>query len=214
MKGSGDTTFHYVQVLCFLLIAATVTLIWSIVDRRRTGYHRLYLGLRVLVRIILGGTLISYGAAKVIQTQFPPPQLNRLLQPVGEMSPMGLLWTFMGASPPYNVFTGASEMLAGVLLFFPTTTLVGALLAMAVMTQVVALNFCYDVPVKLFSTHLLAESIFLVAPDARRLANVLLLNRDVAPAPRETVLQRPNHLRAAFVLKLLFLMLVAGGKPL
>jgi len=67
--------------------------------------------------------------------------------------------TFMGASTPYNVFTGASEMLAGVLLFFPTTTLLGALLAMAVMTQVVALNFCYDVPVKLFSTHLLAESI-------------------------------------------------------
>ena len=32
MKGSGDTTFHYVQVLCFLLIAATVTLIWSIVE--------------------------------------------------------------------------------------------------------------------------------------------------------------------------------------
>jgi hypothetical protein len=32
MNGSGDTTFHYVQVLGFLLIAATVTLIWSIVE--------------------------------------------------------------------------------------------------------------------------------------------------------------------------------------
>jgi hypothetical protein len=47
-------------------------------------------------------------------------------------------------------------------------------------------NMTYDVPVKLFAFHLVLMSIFLIAPDARRLINWFLLNRPVVPdsAPR------------------------------
>ena len=204
-NGSGDTTFHYVQVLCFVLLALTATLVWSLADYKRTHYHRLYLGLRVLVRLSLGIALIGYGAAKVIPSQFPPLALHRLVQPFGDASPMGLLWSFMGASAPYTIFSGAAEMLAGLLLFFPRTTTLGALVSIGVMSHVVVLNFCYDVPVKLFSLHLLALAIFLAAPDARRLINLFVLNRTVEPALTQTVLQRPAFLRAGFVLKILLL---------
>ena len=204
-NGSGDTTFHYVQVLCFVLTALAAALVWSLADYKRAHYHRLYLGLRVLVRLSLGMALIGYGAAKVIPSQFPPWALHRLVQPFGDASPMGLLWSFMGASAPYTVFSGAVEMLAGLLLFFPRTTTLGALVSIGVMSHVVVLNFCYDVPVKLFSLHLLALAIFLAAPDARRLLNLFVLNRTADPASAETVLRRPAFLRAAFVLKLLLL---------
>ena len=204
-NGSGDTTFHYVQVLCFVLMALAAALVWSLAGRKRNHDHRLYLGLRVLVRLTLGGLLIMYGAAKVIPSQFPPLSLHRLVQPFGDASPMGLLWSFMGASAPYTIFSGAVEMLAGMLLFFPRTTTLGALVSIAVMSHVVVLNFCYDVPVKLFSLHLLALAIFLAAPDAGRLLNLFLLNRTAGPASEETVLRRPAFLRAAFVLKLLLL---------
>ena len=205
LNGSGDTTFHYVQVLCFVMMALAAALVWSLADRKRAHDHRLYLGLRVLVRLSLGGLLIMYGAAKVIPSQFPPLALHRLVQLFGDASPMGLLWTFMGASAPYTIFSGAVEMLAGLLLFFPRTTTLGALVSIAVMSHVVVLNFCYDVPVKLFSLHLLALAIFLAAPDARRLLNLFVLNRTADPASAETVLRRPAFLRAAFVLKLLLL---------
>src|SRR5262245_36800808 len=33
--GSGDTTLSYVHVFCFLVLAATGTLAWSILDRQR-----------------------------------------------------------------------------------------------------------------------------------------------------------------------------------
>ena len=204
-NGSGDTTFHYVQVLCFVLTALAVALVWSLADYKRAHDHRLYLGLRVLVRLSLGMALIGYGAAKVIPSQFPPLSLHRLLQPFGDASPMGLLWSFMGASAPYTIFSGAVEMLAGLLLFFPRTTTLGALVSIGVMSHVVVLNFCYDVPVKLLSLHLLALAIFLAAPDARRLLNLFVLNRAAGPALTETVLRRPAFLRAAFVLKLLLL---------
>ncbi|HZF10398.1 MAG TPA: hypothetical protein VFE33_16535 [Thermoanaerobaculia bacterium] len=181
-NGSGDTTFNYVQLVCHLAIATAATLLWTLLDRRRTQYIRLFAWLRTFVRFSLASAMIGYGAAKVIQSQFPAPTLSRLLQPFGDASPMGLLWTFMGASRSYNFFGGAAEMLGGLLLTLRRTTLLGALVTIAVMANVVMLNFSYDVPVKLYSLHLLAMAAFLVVPDLRRLAGMFLFNREVAPA--------------------------------
>ena len=209
VSGSGDTTFHYVLALCYVVLALAATVVWSFVDHKRPHYHSLYLGLRVLVRLVLGVMLIVYGAAKVFPSQFPPLPVHRLVQTFGEASPMGLLWTFMGASVPYTIFCGATEMLGGVLLFFRRTTTLGALVSVAVMTHVAVLNFSYDVPVKLISCHLLAMAVFLSAEDARRLANLFVWNRTANPAPMDTVLQGPKFRRAAFALKILLLAGVA-----
>jgi len=175
--GSGDTTFNYVQLFCYVVLAAAVTVVWSLLDRRRASYTRLHEWLRLYIRFALGATMVSYGAFKVIQAQFPPPSLDRLLQPFGDASPMGILWTFMGASAAYNVFTGASEILGGVLLMFRRTVLLGAVVSAAVLANIVALNFFYDVPVKQYSLHLLAMATFLAAPDLRRMIEFFILHR-------------------------------------
>ncbi len=180
--GSGDTTYDYVQILCFAAFSALAALVWTVAARRVRDHRRLDEWLRIYVRYVLGATLLSYGMAKVIKTQFPSPSADRLLEPFGDASPMGLLWTFMGYSTPYTVFAGAMELLGGVLLFFRRTTTLGALVVIAVMTNVVMLNLCYDVPVKQYSMHLLAMGAFLLLPDLPRLANVLVLNRPAAPA--------------------------------
>jgi hypothetical protein len=185
--GSGDTTFNYVQLFCGVVIAALAAIVWSLLDRRTQDYDALHHWLRVYVRFYLATAMLGYGAAKVIQSQFPAPSLERLIQPFGDASPMGLLWTFMGASAAYNVFTGAGEMLGGLLVTTRRTTTLGALVIVAVMSNVTMLNFAYDVPVKLFSMHLLAMAVFLLLADLRRLANVLVLNR-----PAEAVELRPQ----------------------
>jgi hypothetical protein len=181
LTGSSDSMFGWVETLCFLALSLAVALIWTLLDRRRTQYARLYDGLRVFVRIGLGIVMIGYGASKVVPTQFPRPPLSRLMQPFGDASPMGLLWTFMGASIPYSIFSGLLELASGVSLLFRRTATLGALVATAVLTNVVALNFCYDVPVKLLSAHLLAYAVFLAAPDLRRLWDLLVLRRPVVP---------------------------------
>jgi hypothetical protein len=112
------------------------------------------------------------------------------MQPFGDASPMGLLWTFMGASAPYTIFAGLSEWLGGVLLLFRRTALLGALVSLGVLTNVVMLNLCYDVPVKQLSLHLLAMAIFLAAHDLRRLANLLVLNRPAPAVPDPRLVQR------------------------
>lgn len=180
--GSGDTTYAYVQLLCYAAFAAFAALVWTLAARKAGEHRRLHEWLRIYVRYSLGTILIGYGMAKVIKLQFPFPSPDRLLEPFGEASPMGLLWTFMGYSTPYTFFAGAMETLGGVLLFFRRTTTLGSLVVIAVMTNVVILNLCYDVPVKQYSMHLLLMGVFLLLPDLGRLANLLVLNRPVAPA--------------------------------
>lgn len=182
VNGSGDSTLDYVQHFCFLAIAAAAAAAWSILDRRRSDYRTLDSWMRVLVRYALAFTLFGYGFAKVIPTQFGPPSLGRLIEPLGEFSPMGVLWTFVGYSKAYTIFSGAAEVLGGALLLFRRTATLGAMVAAAVLANVVALNFCYDVPVKLYSANLLLMALFLIAADLRRILNCLVLNRPAPPA--------------------------------
>ncbi|HEY5747987.1 MAG TPA: hypothetical protein VIU12_18080 [Chryseolinea sp.] len=179
--GAGDTSFSYATACILLLLATVVTLGWSFLDGKRLAYGKLAAGLNILVRYYLAQVLLSYGFLKVFPIQFPTPFPGRLSETYGESSPMGLLWTFMGSSPGYVIFTGAGEALAGTLLLFRRTRLLGALLAAFIMSHVFALNLFYDVPVKLGSFHLLLMSLFLMAPDAHRLANMFLLNKPVDP---------------------------------
>src|SRR4029078_2028641 len=181
-NGSGDTTFNYVQALSLLTLAALATAIWSALDRRRLNYEKVYQWLRLYVRFSLARDMIGYGALKIIPLQMPAPYLTRLIEPYGDSSPMGILWTFIGASKGFEIFTGSAEMLGGVLLILPRTTMLGALICLADTIQIFVLNMCYDVPVKLYSFHLLVMSVILLLPEFRRLMNMFLFNRQVEPS--------------------------------
>jgi hypothetical protein len=209
-NGSGDRTFDYLLVACLLLIALVITIIWTLFDRKRPSYPTLYRWLNLYVRFSLGTAMIGYGAFKVISSQFPAPTLDRLMQSYGESSPMGLLWTFMGASEAYTMFVGFAEMISGILLFPRKTTTLGALMSIGVLSNVVALNFSYDVPVKLYSSHLVAMAIFLLLPDVRRLVNFFILNRPAECARVQPLFRRPLWHRGALVIASLFLVAVVG----
>jgi hypothetical protein len=203
--GSGDTTLAYIENFLFLVVALVAAMIWSVADRRRPNYQTLHAWLRLLVRYTLAFTLFTYGFVKVVPLQFPALRLTKLIEPYGEFSPMGVLWSFMSASPAYTIFSGAAEVVGGLLLLFRRTTMLGALVSFGVLVNVVALNFCYDVPVKLYSTNLLLMAVFLIAPDLRRLMNVFLFNRAVEPADAMAVRFERRPLRiAAIVIWILF----------
>lgn len=188
--GSGDPTHSYIRLVLFVVLALVGAFVWLGLDKaffskgnpevvapQRPFDTKLAAWLHIGVRYYLAMTLLSYGFAKVFPNQFPSPMLSRLLAPFGDSSPMNVLWTFMGASAPYVIFAGAGEVLGGLLLLLRRTATLGALVAIGVMTNVVALNFMYDVPVKLYSSHLLLFAVCLVLPDAGRLLRVMLLNR-------------------------------------
>lgn len=207
--GSGDSLYYYVQLLLFVVLAALVTAVWSVVDRRRRSYPRLAAAARVVLRYYLAYMMVDYGVSKILKSQFYDLAPGVLHQRLGETPPMKLLWAFMGYSLPYTVFAGLAETVGGVLLLWRRTTMAGAVLVIAVMTNVVLLNLCYDVPVKLFSMQLLVIAVILALPDARRLLAALLGRAvgEVAPPPRGS----SRRERARAVAKLLFIALVTFG---
>jgi len=204
-NNSSDTASAYVQHLVIAILAALGAALWSALDRRRTAHPRLAAGAIVVLRYYLAFTLLTYAFAKL--TQFPVPPPGRLDQRVGDLSPMGILWTFMGSSRGYTMFAGFVEGLGGVLLLWRRTHLVGALVAMAAMSNVVAINLCYDVPVKLLSMQLLLISAAILAPHARRLIGALLgrATAEIPPRPRLA----PRRERARLALKALVLAAIA-----
>jgi hypothetical protein len=195
--GSGDRLYNYIHMAVIIVAAAIGALVWSIVDRRRRAYPRGYLWLNLYVRFWLANVMLSYGLVKVIKVQFSDPSPTRLIEPVGDMSPMGLLWTFMGFSTAYTFFAGLGETVGGLLLMWRRTALLGALVVIGVMANVAIMNFAYDVPVKLFSTQLMLTGMFVAAPELRRLTDFFFFNRRVEPALRPPFFARASVDRAA-----------------
>jgi hypothetical protein len=172
--GSGDRTFDWVLVFCALMAAAIGTAVWSALDRRRESYTRAYRWFHLGIRFAVASEMVTYGMIKAVPMQMPFPFLTRLVEPFGNFSPMGILWNSVGASPAYEMCTGSAELLAGVLLFFPRTTLLGALVALGDSIFIFTLNMTYDVPVKVFSFHLIVMSLVLLGPDLGRLRRFFL----------------------------------------
>jgi uncharacterized membrane protein YphA (DoxX/SURF4 family) len=194
-NGSGDQLYDYILLLCLFVVAIMATAIWSWVDRKRTNYDQLYQWLRVFVRLTLAVAMMGYGANKLFRMQFPAPPLYRFVDYYGNSSPVGLLWTFMGMSRAYSLFAGIAEMVGGLLLIVPRFTTLGALVVFGVMSNVLMLNFCYDVPRKIYSVHLVLMSLFLLLPDIKRLLNFFLLNLPTEPAPTVPLLKDPRSNR-------------------
>jgi len=179
LDGDSDSVFAYVLTACQLFLAAGAALIWSLLDRRRIEYRVLLGWLRRTVSLLLACVLFSYGTDKVFPLQFGPVSLVRLSRRVGDLDLFNLLWMFMAGSTAYTIFSGALEILAGLVLLIPRFETLGALLSMGVMTNVLVLNMAYDVPVKLLAFHLLLCAIFLAVCNGRRIAGVLLSDRAI-----------------------------------
>lgn len=179
ITGSGDTTFDYVKLISKTGISILLALgifIYQLI-RPDGMLNKMNSFVYTYARYFLGLYLFAYGYSKFYDGQFQALTFSRLDYSYGNSSPMGLLWTFMGYSKPYTQFTGFVEILAGLLLLFRRTTVIGALLSLMVMANVVMLNFAYDVPVKLFSSHLAFISVYILSPNLINLFNFFVLNK-------------------------------------
>lgn len=190
-KGSGDRMFDWVQMAVFLVMASVVASVWMALERRRLDEARLRAWWFAGLRCGLGGVLLFYGAIKVFPVQMVAPSLTRLFEPVGQLTPMDLLWTWVGASHPYERVIGGLEVGAALLLFIPRTASIGAIVALLETAYIFVLDLAYDVPVKLWIAHLTVMALILAWPDLPRIVAVLTHRRSVDPAPQTPLFRSP-----------------------
>lgn len=208
--GSGDKAIDWISCGVMLVVAIVVTLAWSILDRHRTHYKKLFGWMRFFLRIALGYAMLNYGFAKVFPLQMPPPSLAVLNEPLGNTSPMTLLWTLIGLNPIYEMICGAAEVLAGTLILFRRTALAGALFTAFVVSNVVLYNFFFDVPVKIYATHLFLLSLVVIAPDARSLFDYFILHKPSVPTGNWMLPANRRNLRIETIIIAVVLLLSVG----
>ncbi|MBJ6367720.1 DoxX family protein [Snuella sedimenti] len=177
--GSGDNTYAYVTLVINVILAIIISIIWILLGNSRKNYNKLFYWFIVALRIFLISFMFSYGSVKIIQLQFPYPSLAKMLEPLGNFSPMGLAWTYLGYSKGYNLFMGLMEIIGGLLLIPRRTSTLGAFITMGVMTHVVIMNFTYDIPVKIFSIHLTLMALFIFSTDLKRFIKIFITNKPI-----------------------------------
>jgi hypothetical protein len=200
----GEPLFFWIQTFWLVIVSVIAVALWSALDRRRHSYATWYAWFRLLVRLALAAALFEYGMTKVIPTQFPAPSLTTLVTPVGDLTLSALLWTSVGASQPYEIFTGCVEVLAGVLLLVPRTTMLGALIGLAAATHVFVLNMTYDIGLKLISFHLIVLAGILLAPALPRLIDLFVRNQPAAIPPEPRLARSPRGHRLAVAVPMVF----------
>ena len=182
--GSGDTAQDWIMNGMYVALALAGGLLWTLAavprGSRRNEYSTLHAWLRFLLRLTCGMFMLTYGFAKVFPLQMPPISVGILNEPVGNMSPMTMLWAAIGLHPVYQVICGLAEVIGGVLILFRRTALLGALISAFVMTNVLLYNLFFDVPVKLFAANLLLACLFLAVPDLRSLFDFFWLHKPAA----------------------------------
>lgn len=172
----NDRTYIYLLYFTMAALAVFGTIVWSVLDRKRVNYETPYYWLTTIVRYYLAFTLFLFALEKFFKMQFPDLGFNTLTETVGDMSPMSLAWAFFGYSYGYNIFMGIAESAALLLLFRRTMTF-GAILTMATLANVMAVNFNYDVHAKMYPTALFLMTLFLLIPNINRLFKFFFTNQ-------------------------------------
>jgi len=165
----SDSTGFYMHVGILVVLSLLVAAVWALLDKHRENDAALLYALMVMVRYYLAMQLLMYGCSKIFKSQFYLPEPNTLFTTLGETPKDLLYWSLMGASRSYSIFMGSMEVMAAALLLFGRTKLMGALLSIFILVNVVAVNFSFDISVKLYACFLLLLAIVLVLPDVKML---------------------------------------------
>lgn len=180
---SSDSVLLYLLLALLLLLAAVLAAAWLWLKGQLVpNISPAPLVHKVLV-YYLALQLARYGFDKLFKGQFYLPEPNILYTPLGMLDQDVLYWSVMGLSYPYNVFMGGMEVLAAIGLLIRPTRVLSLLLSGGIFVHVVAVNWSFDISVKLYASFLLGLSILLLAPQMTRLYAFLVQQKHTALKP-------------------------------
>lgn len=137
--------------------------------------------------------LMPYALFKLGLMQMGRPDFPELLITLGEKSPMGLLWTFMGFSPVVQFLAGLAEFVAALLLLWRRTAWLGGLIGFIDLAVVWLLNMTFDVPVKIPSAFQALLYLLVLAPWLPRLFRFLAGRATEAVEPPRVITSDKVH---------------------
>jgi uncharacterized membrane protein YphA (DoxX/SURF4 family) len=92
-------------------------------------------------RVLIAWTLLHYGWGKLTDNQFGL-NANQLSTPVKDLGLFNLSW-YLFDHEPFKSFIGVSQILAGLLLLYNRTLLLGALLSVPILLNILIIDITY-----------------------------------------------------------------------
>jgi hypothetical protein len=170
----SDGIIYWIQIVTLLPASLIIYLIYLKISFRKDNLTH---WLQISLTYILAFFLLKYGADKLFQNQFYPPEPNIAFTPAGQLSKDILFWTSMGTSSIYNNYMALAEIIPGILLLIPKFRKLGIIIAIGVLTNVVAVNYGFNITVKLLSSLLLLIAAYLTLPFIKSLYAFFILNK-------------------------------------
>lgn len=188
----SDSTGHYLFFGMILFFSGLITILFHFfkpkieVGSDTNPIQKTSTITFTFVTYYLAIVLLTYGLNKIFKWQFYFPEPNTLFTRVGDLHKDILYWSAMGSSYTYSVFAGVIEVIPALLLLFARTRLAGALIAFAVMSNVVMINFGFDISVKLHSIFLLVICIFILLHYHQRIKLIFTIHsvKEIIEEPR------------------------------
>ncbi len=187
---TSDSSAQFAQALILLVFALGIGLL--LLKQKRFPQASIHAFLQTSAAYILAFFLFKYGFDKLFQFQFYAPEPNTLHTPLGSLSKDILFWSSMGTSASYNTFMGLIEVIPGFLLLYHRTRLLGGLIALGVLANVLAINFSFDITVKLLSMYLVIVSIYVISPFLKQLFSFFVLHTESALKSEKRINLRPK----------------------
>ena len=207
---SSDSLGLYLLMPILFMISLLLTICCNLARISNLNKEKTIYFIRNSATYYLAWILLKYGFDKVFKCQFYLPEPNILFTRFGDLDKDILFWSTIGSSRSYSIFMGLLEIIPGVLLVFRKTRNLGVLIAIGIFIQVVAINYSFDISVKLFSSFLLLISLFLFAPIS--ITFWQLLSNQVEKINPSVVQNNlfSLHFKFARIFKLVFILLIIG----
>ncbi len=123
-----------------LLLGGFIAYVWH----RKGGGQRLHRLFQTTAVLYLAFFISTYGAAKIMGTQFQPPHYV-LDTPIGELSGFWLTWSYYGFSHSMALIIGWTQVIGCALILFRATRLLGLLILLPVMLNIDLIDHFYKI---------------------------------------------------------------------
>ena len=125
---------------------------------------------RAILRYAVAFLVITYGFAKLNGSQFTILD-SELDKPMGDVSGFWLTWYYFGYSKFYGNLIAVAQVIGGVLLMFPRTTLLGGCLLLPIIANIILVDVFYAIDLGALLVALFIEVALLIilTPHAKEL---------------------------------------------
>lgn len=190
---SSDSLGLYIHMLhlVFISFIGAILITKTCVVNRLNLQHKLL----TVIAYYLSLQLLIYGFDKLFKAQFFSPEPNTLYTPIKDISKDLLYWTTIGVSRGYSIFMGTIEIIVAGLLLFHRTRLMGVIVGIGVMLNVVAVNFGFNISVKIYSLFLLVCLLSLLVPYVHFFRGVFIHKKAEALPAKKVFFSKMNKVQ-------------------